>query len=94
MKAEEARLNVKDYILKNEEKRIAAIEKRIKSGMYDSIFHQIKQDSLAGRTYTRTLINEPHKAIHFAGDFEYLGYRIVRVDVRNGFNTEIRWGQK
>lgn len=94
MKAEEARLNVKDYMLKKEKQRIAAIEDRIKSGMYDSIFHQIKQESLAGRSYTRTFINEPHKAAHFAVDFEYLGYRIVRVDVRNGFNTEIKWGEQ
>lgn len=93
MKAEEARLNVKDYILKNEEKRIAAIEKRIKSGIYDDIFDQIKQDSLAGHNYTKVFIKEPHKAVHFAVDFEHLGYRIVRIDLKNGVNTEIRWGK-
>lgn len=74
MKAEEARLNVKNYFLKNKEQRITAIEERIKSGIYDHIFHQIKLESSKGACSTRVHVHDIF--LYLETDFEHLGYKV------------------
>jgi glyceraldehyde-3-phosphate dehydrogenase/erythrose-4-phosphate dehydrogenase len=95
MKAEEAKRNVNDYLLKQKELRIVEIEERIKSGMYDSIFHQIKLESTKGRYSTRVNVHDVF--LYLETDFEHLGYKVKYLQNPNPLTYkcfEIRWSTR
>ena len=92
MKAEDARKLVEEYLNDQENLRIRAIEKRIESGLYNQIFIQVKMAAGSGKNSVNIYVKEPKIDINIQLDLRHLGYKMTRLDVRNGVNYKINWG--